>query len=100
MKVEVLRTYIDRNTKEVVKKGTIIEDMPEERYDEIVNATGYLRKMEETSDSTAEKQNLKTTREANLEEMTVTELKELAKQKEIHNYSKMSKEELIAVLNK
>lgn len=100
MKVEVLRTYIDRNTKEVVKKGTIIEDMPEERYDEIVNATGYLRKMEETSDSTAEKQNLKTTVEANLEEMTVTELKELAKQKEIPNYSKMSKEELIAVLNK
>ena len=34
----------------------------------------------------------------NLEEKTLTELKELAKEKEIKNYSKMNKEELIKEL--
>ena len=45
MRVEVLRSFIDKQTKEVVKKGTIIEDMSEERFAEITESTGYIKKI-------------------------------------------------------
>lgn len=91
MKVEVLRSFIDKQTKEVVKKGTIIEDMSEERFAEITEATGYLKKIEDADDENAK---------SALEKMTVAELKNLAKEKEVADYSKMNREELITALSK
>ena len=54
MRVEVLRSFIDKQTKEVVKKGTIIEDMSEERFAEITESTGYIKKIEDADNENAE----------------------------------------------
>ena len=53
MRVEVLRSFIDKQTKEVVKKGTIIEDMSEERFAEITESTGYIKKIEDADNENA-----------------------------------------------
>lgn len=122
MKVKVLRSYIDKETKEVVKKGTVIADMSEERFEEITKATGYLEKMdaaepneESVGQEVAEEMQVESTEQAvveetqnesdepadeesTLNEMSIAELKELAKEKGIPAYSKLKKAELIEAL--
>lgn len=51
MKVRVLREFIDKETKEVRKKGTVM-DMSEERYREIMESTAYIEKVEEKGSCT------------------------------------------------
>ena len=92
MRVEVLRSFVDKETKEVVHKGTIIENMTEERFNEIMEATAYVKKIDD-------KEEVKTPKKRNLSEMTVKELREIAKEKEIPDYHDMNKEELLNALS-
>lgn len=109
MKVRVLKSYIDKETKRVVKKGTVIDDMSEERFDEITRATGYLQKLEDTEhqersieqvdEEETQNESVASAEEGKvLNEMSVAQLKELAKEKGVPEYYKLKKEELVAVL--
>lgn len=44
MKVEVLKSFQDKHTGEIHKKGTVIPDMKKERFEEIVKADETLVK--------------------------------------------------------
>ena len=92
MRVKVLRSFIDKETKEVVNKGTVIEDMTEERFNEIMKATAYIEKLDDEEE-------MKPPEKRNLSKMTAKELQEIAKEKEIPSYQNMNKEELLSVLN-
>lgn len=92
MRVKVLRSFIDKETKEVVNKGTIINDMTEERFNEIMKATAYIEKLDDVEE-------VKPPEKRDLSKMTVKELQEIAKEKEVPNYHEMNKEELLSVLS-
>lgn len=47
MKVKVVKKFRDKNSKEIVKAGTIIEDMGKERFEEIQKVGNFLEVLEE-----------------------------------------------------
>lgn len=83
MKVKVLSKFKDAETKEIRNKGDIFE-CSEERYKRIVAVGKYVEPVDNPVGDIAQ--------------MNIKELKELAKEKGIENYAKLSKEELLDAL--
>lgn len=76
--------------------GTIIDYVSEDETKKVQKFEKKAKKEEKTKEEP--KEVAKTEPKIDLEILTVTELRELAKKKEIKGYSKMKKEELIEVL--
>ena len=57
-----------------------------------------VKETSETSENIEEKEEITETSEKNIEDMTLTELKTIAKTRGIKGYSTMKKDELISVL--
>lgn len=91
--VVVKKTKVSEETEEVVKKTKALEEVKKQPI-----------KKEEVKKSSVEKEVVKDKKESkktvkeDLSSLTVTELKKLAKEKEIKGYSTMKKDELIASL--
>ncbi len=93
-----------KTTKKATKKEEVVEEVKEEKEEKPAKKTTKKETKEEEKVE-EEKVEKKTTKKAtkkeetkDLSSMTLTELKALAKEREIKGYSKLKKEELIEVL--
>lgn len=84
MKVRVINKFRDAESKEVRKPGDVFE-CSEQRYEQISATGAYVEKLPDNS-------------VGDIARLSVKELKELAKERKIENYSTMSKEELVNAL--
>lgn len=88
MRVKVLKKFRDVKTKEVRNVGSMFE-CSKERYEELVAAGEYVENVpDEESESVCD-----------IAQMTLEDLKKMAKEKKVKNYSSMSKEQLIKELS-
>lgn len=92
MKAVVVKKFRDKNTKKVVPKGTVIEKISKERFDEINKAGAYLQVIEEEENQEAVEET------ADFSKMKVAELRKTAADRGIDGADEMKKEELVKLL--
>ena len=88
MRVKVLKKFRDARTKEVRNIGSVFE-CSKERYEEIVAAGEYVENIPDGESELV----------CDIAQMTLEDLKKMAKEKKVKNYSSMSKEQLIKELS-
>lgn len=101
MKVKVIKKFRDITTKEIRKAGEVFE-CTDERYAQIKKAGEYVEPVDgepENGDPEEDGNNPGSGTVGDIAQMNIDELKTVAKDKKIKNYSKMSKEELVAALS-
>ena len=101
MKVKVIKKFRDITTKEIRKVGEEFE-CTAERYDQIKNAGEYVEPVDgepENGEPENGEHNTGSGTVCDIAQMSIDELKSVAKEKKIKNYSRMTKEELVDALS-